>query len=101
MSENHRIADRAVSLAAVASVTGLAGLAIAAAPAARATDEAAKEPDLASLPLYPLAGTPLDVLSNNLVVPVGGTEVSTFPVTAPLHKGLPLGEMPVTASLLK
>lgn len=93
MSENHRIPARAVSL------TALAGLAMAAAPAARATG--AVTDGLAALPLYPLARTPLDVLSNNLVVPVGGTEVSTFPVTAPLRNGLPLGEVPVMASFLK
>jgi hypothetical protein len=34
------------------------------------------------------------------VVPVGGTEVSTFPVTAPFHNGLPLSDVPVVGPLL-
>lgn len=52
------------------------------------------------LHLYPLAGTPLDLLSNNVRVPVGGMDVSTFPITAPFRDGLPLGEVPVVGSLL-
>jgi hypothetical protein len=52
------------------------------------------------LHLYPLAGTPLDLLSNNVRVPVGGMDLSTFPVTAPFRDGLPLGEVPVIGSLL-
>jgi hypothetical protein len=55
---------------------------------------------LGGLPLYPLAGTPLDLLSNNLRVPVGGMDVSTFPVTAPLRDGLPLREVPIVGALL-
>jgi hypothetical protein len=54
----------------------------------------------AGLRLYPLAGTPLDLLSNNVRVPVGGMDVSTFPVTAPFRDGLPLSEVPVVGSLL-
>jgi len=51
--------------------------------------------------LYPLAHTPLDLLSNNLHVPVAGTDLSTFPVTAPFHDGLPLNEVPVVGKLLR
>ncbi|NUR62283.1 MAG: hypothetical protein HOV87_27030 [Catenulispora sp.] len=102
MPEKHRIAACVVSAAAVA------GHAMAAAPTAWATGEMSEaskaskvSKGLAAMPLYPLAGTPLDLLSNNLVVPVGGTEVSTFPVTEPLRNGLPLEDVPVVASLLK
>ena len=34
---------------------------------------------LGATQLYPLAHTPLDLLSNNLHVPVGGADLSTFP----------------------
>lgn len=85
MSENPRsTARRLLGLAA------LSGLGLAAAPAAHAAAQ-----------LYPLAHTPLDLLSNNLRVPVGGADLSTFPVTAPLHDGLPLDEVPVVGKLLR
>lgn len=65
---------------------------------------AAPAPDsgsqLGGLPLYPLVGTPLDLLSNNLRVPVGGMDVSTFPVTAPLRDGLPLREVPIVGPMV-
>jgi hypothetical protein len=65
-----------------------------------ATGAAAGAGQIGGLHLYPLAGTPLDVLSNNVRVPVGGLDASTFPVTAPFRDGLPLGEMPVVGALL-
>ena len=90
MSENPRsAARRALGLAA------LTGLSLAAAPAAHAATAG-----LGATPLYPLAHTPLDLLSNNLRVPVAGMDLSTFPVTTPFHDGLPLNEMPVVGTLL-
>ncbi|MBS2538740.1 hypothetical protein KGQ20_38940 [Catenulispora sp. NF23] len=108
----HSTARRALGLAA------LSGLALVAAPAAHAASQSSDAPSadagtatamatfhqatagLAATPLYPLAHTPLDVLSNNLHVPVGGMDLSTFPVTAPFHDGLPLAEVPVVGKLL-
>ncbi|ACU69731.1 hypothetical protein Caci_0796 [Catenulispora acidiphila DSM 44928] len=88
MSKNPRsAARRALSLAA------LSGLGLAAAPAAHAAA------GLGATQLYPLAHTPLDLLSNNLHVPVGGMDLSTFGVTAPFHDGLPLREVPVVGPL--
>jgi hypothetical protein len=113
MSNNPRsAARRALGLAA------LSGLALAAAPAAHAATEPSDGPSadagtaaarmtahqatpgLAATPLYPLAHSPLDLLSNNLHVPVGGMDLSTFAVTAPFHDGLPLSEVPVVGKLL-
>jgi hypothetical protein len=105
--KSHRAPARLLGLAAVA------GLGLAAAPAAHADaaqqgaalpQGAAAQQDgvsqLGGIPLYPLAGTPLDLLSNNLRVPVGGMDVSTFPVTSPLRNGLPLREVPLVGKLL-
>jgi hypothetical protein len=111
MSINPRSTTRrALGLAA------LSGLALVAAPAAHAATQPSDKPGadagtaaatfhqadarLAATPLYPLAHTPLDLLSNNLHVPVGGMDLSTFPVTAPFHEGLPLREVPVVGKLL-
>lgn len=107
---------RALSLAA------LSGLALLAAPAAAHAATAAAQPadpntaeagtaaaiatmhsataGLGATPLYPLAHTPLDLLSNNLRVPVTGMDLSTFPLTAPFRDGLPLNEVPVVGTLL-
>ena len=87
MSKNRRSAARC----ALGLTT--AGLALTAAPAAHAAG-------LGATQLYPLAHTPLDVLSNNLRVPVGGMVLATAPVTAPFHDGLPLREVPVAGTLL-
>ncbi len=107
-----RVRARLLGLAAVA------GLGLAAAPAAHADGTLSAlgaSPDLGTVDsgttqastaqlggvqLYPLAGTPLDLLSNSLRVPVGGMDVSTLPVTAPLQDGLPLREIPVVGTLL-
>lgn len=107
MSKNPRPTTRRVL--GVAALSGL-GLAVApaahAAPSSDAGSAAAMEnvhhaaARLAATPLYPLAHTPLDLLSNNLHVPVGGMDVSTFGVTEPFHDGLPLGEVPVVGTLL-
>ncbi|MEY9934896.1 hypothetical protein ABH926_009567 [Catenulispora sp. GP43] len=102
---------RALGLAA------LSGLALTAAPAAHAaqSDDPAADAGsaaamatfhhaagaLAATQLYPLAHTPLDLLSNNLHVPVAGMDLSTLPVTAPLHDGLPLREVPLVGRLLR
>ncbi|NUP52379.1 MAG: hypothetical protein HOW97_34410 [Catenulispora sp.] len=103
MPENHRFASRALGLAA------LTGAVLAAAPVARAdAPDTTPKPmtpaeltrGLSAVPLYPLAGGPLDLLSNRLAVPVGGTEVSTSPVTAPFRNGLPLRDVPAVGSLL-
>lgn len=107
MSKTHRAVTRALGLAA------LSGLSLAVAPAATAATAATQASDsphgmaagevtegLTAMPLYPLAGGPLDLLSNNVRIPVGGTEVSTFPVTAPFRHGLPLRDVPVLGSLL-
>lgn len=103
MLQNHRFASRALGLAA------LTGAALTAAPAAWAAvpdsapntmTPAELTRGLAAVPLYPLAGGPLDLLSNNLTVPVGGTEVATFPLTAPFRNRLPLRDVPVVGSLL-
>ena len=102
MSKTHRAVTRALGLAA------LSGLSLAAAPAAMAGTAATTQgmsagdvtEGLTAMPLYPLAGGPLDLLSNNVRIPVGGTEVSTFPVTAPFRHGLPLRDVPVLGSLL-
>ena len=113
MSKNPRsAARRALGLVA------LSGLGLTAAPAAHAATQPADYPGaeagtaaamatvhdaatgLGATPLYPLAHTPLDVLSNNMHVPVGGMDLSTFPVTAPFHDGLPLREVPVVGTLL-
>lgn len=115
MSKNPRSPARRVL-----GVVALSGLGLAAAPAAhaaagahsdvtdgRAGTSAAMEnvhqaaAGLAATPLYPLAHTPLDLLSNNLHVPFGGMDVSTFGVTAPFHDGLPVGEVPVVGKLLR
>lgn len=84
-------ARRALGLAA------LSGLSLAAAPAAHAATPSADglAGGLADTQLYPLAHTPLDVLSNNLRVPVGGMELTTFPVTAPFRDGLMLRDLPL------
>jgi len=117
MSKNphHSPTRRVLGLAA------LSGLGLAAAPAAHAAVLSPAAPaapgvdgtaaamatvhDAASrigaTQLYPLAHTPLDLLSNNLHVPVAGTDLSTFPVTAPFHDGLPLNEVPVVGKLLR
>ena len=113
MSKNSTSAARcALGLAA------LSGLALAAAPTAHAAAQPSDVPSadagtaaamataheatagLAATPLYPLAHTPLDLLSNNLRVPVSGMDLSTFPLTAPFHDGLPLREVPVVGTLL-
>jgi hypothetical protein len=73
------------------------------APTGTAVDTAAQQAatsEIGGVQLYPLAGTPLDLLSNNLSVPVGGMDFSTFPVTGPLRDGLPLREVPVVGTLL-
>jgi hypothetical protein len=102
MSKNPRsTARRVLGLAALPGLgLGLAAPAAhaAAVPAVPTLHEATA--GLADTPLYPLAHTPLDLLSNNLHVPVGGMDVSTFGVTAPFHDGLPLGEVPVVGRLL-
>ncbi|WP_344658158.1 hypothetical protein [Catenulispora subtropica] len=87
----------------VASAAVLTGLGLAAAPgcagAAQASDDAGLR-SLGAVPLYPLAGGPLDLLSNNVVIPLGGTQLSTVPVTAPFQDGLLLRDVPVAGSLL-
>ncbi|WP_194907692.1 hypothetical protein [Catenulispora rubra] len=106
MSKNpHSAARRVLGLAA------LSGLGLAAAPAAHAATqndditgaEAGTHQATAALgatPLYPLAHTPLDLLSNNFRVPVSGMDLSTFPLTAPFKDGLPLREVPVVGTVL-
>jgi hypothetical protein len=90
MSKNPRSAARRVL-----SLAALSGLGLTAAPAAHAAATG-----LGSTQLYPLAHTPLDLLSNNLHVPVGGMDLATFGVTAPFHDGLPLREVPVVGALM-
>lgn len=113
MSKNpHSAARRLLGLAA------LSGLGLAAAPAAHAAAQNSDAPGaeagtaaamatthqaaaaLGATPLYPLAHTPLDLLSNNFRVPVGGMDLSTVPLTAPFKDGLPLREVPVVGGLL-
>ena len=106
MSKNpHSAARRVLGLAA------LSGLALAAAPAAHAATQNDDIPGaaagthqataaLGATQLYPLAHTPLDLLSNNFRVPVGGMDLSTFPLTAPFKDGLPLREVPVVGTML-
>jgi hypothetical protein len=96
MSEKRRAAARAVGLVVL---SGFGGFGSGAAPSAAATNHAVTD-GLTTMPLYPFAGGPLDVLSNNLAVPFGGTQVSTLPVTAPFRRGLPLRDVPVAGSLL-
>jgi hypothetical protein len=91
-STSRSTARRALGLAA------LSGLGLTAAPAAHATTQSAG--GLGATRLYPLAHTPLDVLSNNLHVPVGGMDLSTFPVTAPFRDGLMLKDVPIAGDLL-
>jgi len=55
---------------------------------------------LAATPLYPLAHTPLDLLSNNFRGTGRGMDLSTFPLTAPFKDGLPLREVPVVGTVL-
>ena len=102
----------------VLGLAALSGLGLAAAPAAHAAVQSPAAPGadgtaaamavvhdsatrLGATQLYPLAHTPLDLLSNNLHVPVGGADLSTFPVTAPFDDGLPLNEVPVVGKLLR
>ncbi|GAA2062325.1 hypothetical protein GCM10009839_86800 [Catenulispora yoronensis] len=114
MFKNHRATTRALGLAT------LTGIALAGAPAALAATHAPDDsggwtavPEALSavsshdvadgldyIKLYPLAGGPLDLLSNTVRVPVGGAQLSTFPITAPFHDGLPLREVPIVHSLL-
>jgi hypothetical protein len=111
MFKNHCSAGRRALGVAV-----LAGLGLAAAPAAHAAthghDSAANDDtsptmttheitdEFANVPLYPIAGSPFDLLSNNVRVPVGGMTLSTLPVTAPFKHGLPLRDVPVVGALL-
>jgi hypothetical protein len=96
MSKNpHPATRRVLGLAA------LSGLGLAAAPAAHADAQSPAAAWIGATQLYPLAHTPLDLLSNNLHVPVGGADLSTFPVTVPFHDGLPLNEVPVVGKLLR
>lgn len=113
MSKNpHSPARRVLGLAA------LSGLGLAAAPAAHAAVQYPAAPGadgtaaamatvhdatsrIGATQLYPLAHTPLDLLSNNLHVPVAGADLSTLPVTAPFRDGLPLNEVPIVGKLLR
>ena len=113
-AKHARASEKSSALSHVRRTIPLLGLAAVgvgvAAPAAHADDlfpdvpgSAAREAgdqQLGGMALYPVAGSPLDVLSNNVRVPVGGMDVSTFPVTAPLRDGLPLREVPVVGTLL-
>jgi hypothetical protein len=94
-------------------IAALSGLALAAAPAAHAasrpdstgSDETAPTAhqiteNFADVPLYPIAGSPFDLLTNAVHVPVGGMDLSTLPVTAPFKHGLPLRDVPVVGALL-
>lgn len=92
-----------LGLAAVAGATCLGVPAAHAAATSDSADVAGQREglqELGAVPLYPLANTPADLLSNNLRVPVGGTDLSTFPVTAPLHDGLPVRDLPLLGTLL-
>jgi hypothetical protein len=98
-------------------LAALTGLALTAAPAAHAAQNDDPTADagtaaatatihnathsLGATELYPLAHTPLDLLSNNLHVPLAGMDLSTLPVTTPLHDGLPLREVPLVGRLLR
>lgn len=105
-------AAKARRILGLAAVVGAGAVAPGVAHADAADQTGAPAPDSAlsgaasgvgqagGLHLYPLAGTPLDLLSNNVRVPVGGMDVSTFPVTAPFRDGLPLSEVPVVGALL-
>lgn len=93
MSEKRRAAARAVGLVV------LGGFGLGVAPSAAAANQNVTD-GLTKMPLYPFAGGPLDLLSNNVAVPFGGTQVSTLPVTAPFRRGLPLRDVPVAGALL-
>jgi hypothetical protein len=95
-----RILGLAAVVGAGAVAPGVAHADAADRPEGAPSDSALSGAAAGGLHLYPLAGTPLDLLSNNVRVPVGGMDVSTFPLTAPFRDGLPLGEVPVVGSLL-
>jgi hypothetical protein len=106
-SKQHKsAARRTVPLLGLAA----SGLSALSAPAAHADTFSSVAPDTAAqrsalseiggVQLYPIAGTPLDLLSNSLRVPMGGMDMTTLPVTAPFRDGLPLRELPLVGSVL-
>ena len=56
---------------------------------------------LGEIKLYPMAGTAVDPLSNNMVADLGGLPVSTAPITAVFADGLPVRDLPLVGGALE
>lgn len=70
------------------------------APVAALTPQTAADwAELGSVRLYPLAGSPVDPLSNVVGTDLGGLPVSTRPVTNAFANGLPISDLPVVGTL--
>ena len=55
---------------------------------------------LGQIKLYPLAGTTVDPLSNNMGTDLGGIPASTAPITAVFANGLPVRDLPLVGAVL-
>ena len=100
---------RAAALSALGAGLALAGAGTAAAATSASQDDSGSASpleavgtsgNLAQTPLYPLAGTPVDPLSNNVSTNVGGIPVDTHPVTGMFRDGLPVSNLPLVGGLL-
>lgn len=88
--------DRTIAL----GVLGAGALVALAAPAASAASTDSQWSHLGQIKLYPLAGTPVDPLSNTMGTDLGGLPISTAPVSAVFADGLPMRELPLVGDAL-